>query len=187
MLKETVEVNVYEEFSKLKNIIKKYFLCIYNYHAKEFINLIYRVKEEINYYCSDAPILFVTFFVKQNIYKPENLLSNNFIKLIKYEESGVKNKCTLFIDTEKIFKNFVEEIKKEINDLSYEIDNGKIKIFFDNFEGEETFEKMLKDAINEENPKYKDINDIIKAKNDSPNKIFVFDFSDVKNVLDNLK
>lgn len=187
---KTIDLDTFKEALHLKSNIKKYFQCIYDYHAKEFIDLIRRVKDDINYYCIDAPIMAITFFVKENIYDLGILQSGNFIEMIEYKNSEVEDKQILFLDKNVKLKDFGRKIKTLIKDASYIIDNDRVKVFFDNFHSEDRFEELLKtviDKLPENDVRRYDLNDIIdKAEMQLLKKIYVLDSSDVQVVLDNL-
>ena len=61
-------MNVLPEMSKVKNIIKKYFLSLCEYHVKEIVNEIKRIDKDVDYYCLDAPILCIAYCLSKNLY-----------------------------------------------------------------------------------------------------------------------
>lgn len=189
-LNETIDLATFDEASSLKANIKKYFQCIYDYHAKEFLDSICRIQEDINYHCIDAPILAITFFVKENIYERGTLQSSNFIEIKEYKNSEVNDKHKLFLDKDVKLKDFGIRIKSLIKDSSYIIANDRVKVFFDSVQNEERFEKILKtviDKLPENDVRRYDINGIIeKAETERLKKVYVFDSSDVQVVLYNL-
>lgn len=188
---KNIDVKAFNEINPLKLIIKRYFMSISNYHAREFINSIPDIKEKIYYNCVDAPILSITNFVKNNIQGYENLLSSNFIELIKYEESDVMNKNVLFFDRNENYIKFANIIKSKISDLSFIIKDDKIKIFFDSYESERQFEfflNALMENVSSTDVRRKDIDDIIsKSEFYNLNNIYDFDMADVTFMLEMLK
>lgn len=190
-LKNAIDLDTYEKAAYLKANIKKYFQCIYEYHAKEFLDSICKVKNKINYYCLDAPILAITFFVKENAYELENLQSSNFIEIVDYNDSDVIDKNILFFNKDMSLKNFGMKIKSLIKDSSFIIKDNKIKVFFDDFSSEEKFEEILKIAIEHlptNDVRRYDIIDIIdKAEMELLRKIYVFDEADIQVVQTFLK
>lgn len=146
---------------------------------------------EINYYCLDAPILAITFFVKENAYELGNLQSSNFIEIIDYDDSDVIDKNILFFNKDKSLKDFGMKIKSLIKDSSFIIKDNKIKVFFDDFSSVEKFEEILKNAIEHlptNDVRRYDIIDIIdKAEMELLRKIYVFDEADIQVVQTFLK
>lgn len=143
-------LNIYEELQNKKNIAKKYFLSLCDYHALEVISSIPKLVGHINDYYKDAPILLISYFVNNDFpeIKESSLKTSDFVTLVKYEESDVIDKKVLRIDKFKNYKKLIKKIKKQIPDASYRIENSKLKIFFNSINGEREFEKLMNYAIN---------------------------------------
>ena len=62
------KLNVYEEFARLKNQIKKYFSSLCEHHAKEFWNEIDNIEKTVEYHLIDAPALMITGFIWENMH-----------------------------------------------------------------------------------------------------------------------
>lgn len=113
-LKNAIDLDTYEEAACLKANIQKYFQCIYEYHAKEFLDSICKVKNEINYYCLDAPILAITFYVKENAYELGKLL----------REKVINKKITLSGGEPLMQKDAVLDIIKKLPDFDIALYTG---------------------------------------------------------------
>ena len=183
-LLDNINIEVFDEVSRLPNIIKKYFLSIYDYHAREINSSISRIKDEIDYNCSDASILELIYFVKKNFNHTMHLHSNDFVEFIEYKWNDISSKDILFVDVEKPFEDFVKKIKSVIPSVSYFIRDDKIKIFFEKKEEELQFINIVQRVINNlqnDDVRRKDLNDIIaKPATYSSIKIYIFDFADTK-------
>ena len=183
ILLNNINIEVFRELSYLKNIIKRYFLSIYDYRAREMNDTINKIRADIEYYCSDAPILLLTYFVKKNFINSMSIRSSNFVELIKYENSNVYDKNILFIDVEKPFRDFVTKVKKMIPSISYLIRDNKIRVFFESLNDEDKFEKIIQKVIEnlqENDVRRKDLKDIIEnSESNLLMKIYLFDSADI--------
>lgn len=183
----------YDELNNTKNRIKKYYLSLCDYHAKEINSDFSHIEKEVNNYCIDAPILSIAYQI--NKYFSDFINWNyeviSFIRFDKYEESDVIDKRQFYFDKNKDLKDFASLIESKITGMTYSIINDKIEISFENMNQEDEFERFIKDLANslaDGDVRKEDLLDIIQDDNFiGLKKLYLFDNSDVSSVLALLK
>ena len=157
---------VIDEVEHKKNIIKKYFLSLCDYHAREILKEIERLQSEINYYCCDAPAMYISYYVstKLPVFRNSNNRITKYVSLLKYEESNVTDKNVFYKDPNEEIKEAVKKIKELIPNASSLIGNVDVKIWFDSLKDERCFESIVQKAANsydEKDVRRQDLLDIL--------------------------
>ena len=189
LVKIVDSLKIYDDLFYVKRRLKKYFLSITNYHAREVLEAIDRYKEEINSYCINSPILYCVLYVKEklSIVEKRNIHPSNFMKLVKYEESDNTDKDKLFFNEYDDYDKLVNMIREKIDGLSYMIKDKKLKLFFDSIQQEQEFENLLEDIMGrlpENDVRIYDIQDIIENEEGfSIQKIYSLDLADAKTLI----
>lgn len=155
-----------DEVEHKKNIIKKYFLSLCDYHAREILKEIERLKSEINYYCCDAPAMCISYYAstKLPVFRNSNNRITKYVSLLKYEESNVTDKNVFYKDPNEEIKEAVKKIKELIPNASSLIGNVDVKIWFDSLKDERCFESIVQKAANsydEKDVRRQDLLDIL--------------------------
>ena len=177
----------------LKNIIKKYFISLCDYHANEIFDEFKKIEDSVNYYCVDAPILFISYFISTNM--PEfidwNYEATKYIIFDRYELSNVSYKMEFTFDTDTILKELSEVIKKKIETVICSVRDGKLEVLFETILEERKFEKNIKDIVDlfiESDVRKEDILDIIRTRNFIGfKKIYLIDKVDAKLIIEGFK
>ena len=47
---------------RLKNVLKKYFISLCDYHVDEVVESLKRIEKEVDYYSLDAPIMCIAYY-----------------------------------------------------------------------------------------------------------------------------
>ena len=192
-VKKIDSVNVLEMVEDLKNIIKKYFISLCDYHAEEIFQEFKEIENSVNHYCIDAPILCISYFISTNIPEFVNwgYEATKYINFDKYELSNVNDKMEFTIDADITLKELDEMIKKKIEKSICTIRNGKLEVLFETILEEQKFEKNIKDIVDlfiESDVRKEDILDIIRTRNFiGLKKIYLIDKVDAKLIIEGFK
>ena len=89
-----------DELKNTKNRIKKYYLSISDYHAKEIIDNFKEINEEVVYRCIDAPILCIAQYISQyfSIFNKMNYEITNYVRFDKYEKTDIIDKRQFYYE-----------------------------------------------------------------------------------------
>ena len=186
-------MQVLPEMERIKNIIKKYFISLCDYHVKEIFSELNRKEKEVNEYCVDAPILCISFFLSNNLkdYYHWDYEITNHIIFDKYEYSNVKNKRKFSLDINYKLKKIILLIKEKIEGTICTIKEKRIQICFENFEDEEEFENLVIEIAKryqEYDPIHHELLDIINQDNYIGfKKLYILDEYDAEVIFNNLK
>ena len=162
---------VFDEIKNQKNLVRKYLSSICDYHVREFISSVEDIKKKVNYYCDDAPILYISYFINKNLskFKEWNYWIPTYILFDKYEESDVSNKMSFYYDPDNEINNFCQRLKVIFPGLTYMIKNHKVEVSFDTLEEQEKFKSFLNEIANKcekDDVRKMDILDIITDSED---------------------
>lgn len=183
----------YDELKNTKNRIKKYYLSLSDYHAKEIIDNFKEIDEEVVYRCIDAPILCVAQYISQyfSFFNKMNYEITSFVRFDKYEKTDVIDKRQFYYDKNKQLKDLAAFIKSKITGMTYSIKDDKIEVSFENINQEEEFEHFITDLANSFNDgdvRKDDLLDIIQEDVFiGLKKLYTFDKADASSVLDLLE
>ena len=160
-------IKILDEMENVRNRIKKYFISICDYHAKEIFDNFKEIEDEVNYYCIDAPILYISYFICENMpeFKDWNYEVNSLIIFDKYEASDISNKRVFTHDISKNLKELSNIIKMLISEATCSIKNDKLEISFENLFEEERFEMIINEIANkycESDVRKEDLLDIVR-------------------------
>lgn len=179
----------YDELKNTKNRIKKYYLSLSDYHAKEIIENFKKIDEEVVYHCIDAPILCIAQYISQcfSIFNKMNYEITSSVRFDKYEKTDVIDKRQFYYDKNKKLKDLAAYITSKIAGMTYSIRDGKIEISFENMNQEEEFEQFitnLADSVNDGDVRKDDLFDIIQEDNSVGfKKLYTLDKADASSVL----
>ena len=167
--------------SKEANIMKKLFLSLSDYHAIEVLNSIKQIRDDIDYYCSDSPLLSIAYYLHRNLSDSDftNFRIENNVTLIKYEESDVTDKYNLYVISEDNYNKLIDILRKTIPSLTSNVMNNELRLFFETVDDEYVFEGILNEKAElygEEDVRYDDVLDVIKnAKKVELKKVYYLD------------
>lgn len=148
------KLNVYEEFERLKNQIKKYFSSLCEDHAKEFWNEIDDIEKAVEDHLIDAPALMITGFILENMrYLRDNIECD--IYFFKYEECDVENKDILYKDINVNYNNLLNFLSEKKLDFSSKIIDDELQLLFD-IRNDEKFTNFMDGLISRCEDKRKD-------------------------------
>ena len=146
-VKKIDNLDVFEELSNKKNIIKKYFISLSDYHCNEILRDINNIELEVNEHCCDAPALYIVEYIKRKLpcFVDFGYPITNFVSLIKYELSNVSNKNEFNYDLNKKIRILIDIIKDRFPSESHLFESDYAKIWFGLVKEEIEFENLLKE------------------------------------------
>lgn len=185
-------LDILDEMKCVRNIIKKYFVSLCDYHAKEIFEDFKSIEEKVDYYCLDAPILSISYFLSKNL--PEfvkwSYEATKFIVFDKYDVSNVIDKYEFTKEINKVLKELGEIIKTKFITATCSIKNDKLEVFFDDLYSSEKFEKMIIEiaSLSTSDILKADLLDIIEiSESVGLNKLYLIDKSDAATLIDGIK
>lgn len=157
---------VYREIEGVKKIMKKKFLSLCDYHARELLEIIDSVKKEVVYNTIDAPAMRICYCINTYFsdFKIFNYNIERTIKFINYTEKDIDEKSILFKDEYENYKKLIKCLKVKIPKLACTYSANELQLFFDSFRDENIFISYIKEiaALYEDNdPNKDDLMDII--------------------------
>ena len=163
-------LDVFEELSNRKNIIKKYFVSLSDYHCDEIMRDIKNVELDVNEHCLDAPALYIVEYIirKMPHFVEWEYSITNYVSLIKYELSDVSDKNEFNYDPNKKIRILISIIKDKFPSESHLLSGDNAKIWFEIVKEEIEFENLLKEIANiygENDVRGQDVLDIIDGEN----------------------
>ena len=153
-----------------KNIIKKYFVSLSDYHCDEIMRDIKNVELDVNEHCLDAPALYIVEYIirKMPHFVEWEYSITNYVSLIKYELSDVSDKNEFNYDPNKKIRILISIIKDKFPSESHLLSGDNAKIWFEIVKEEIEFENLLKEIANiygENDVRGQDVLDIIDGEN----------------------
>ena len=185
-------MKVFSKMDRLKNVLKKYFISLCDYHVDEVVESLKRIEKEVDYYCLDAPIMCIAYYLSKEL--PDfcrwDYKLTDYIIFDKFELSNVNDKTKFSREANEELKELAIKFKTIINYMTYSIRNEKIEICFDNQKSEEKFEEMLieiADTFVDRDVRRYDILDIIEQDNYiGLKKIYTIDAADANTIINNM-
>ncbi len=174
-------LEIAKEMESKRNVAKKYFLSLCDYHAKEVLFDLEETRARIEELCIDAPALCIAKCIFDRLPSSffEEKAITNCVSLLKYEESNVENKNVFKTDINKELKDVGRKLEQTIPGAHFLVKNRKAKVWFDSFHEEELFEKHVKECAESYGPhdvRRQDVLDVISnIEQFSLKKVYVLD------------